>query len=295
MTRRKFLGWFLKGTAVTTVGLGAVGAGTLYYARNVEPTWFDITHQQLHLSRLAPAFHGYRVVQITDIHADNTFMTAERLAGLVHTINTLHADVIAITGDFVTDYLPGLQRTLAEFSKLQAKDGVFGVLGNHDHPAGADWVRACLRAGNVQELANTTHTIRRGDQLLHLVGLDDLWPTNRGTPVPVWTHLPLLQQLTTSLPAEGAALLLVHEPDFADVAAHDGRCGLQLSGHSHGGQVRIPLHGPIFLPPLSRKYPMGLYHIGNILAYTNRGLGMLSPHVRFDCRPEIAVMDLYGV
>ena len=284
---------FVKASIFALLGVGVAGAGTIYYARNIEPAWFDITHHQLHLSRISQAFNGYRLLQITDIHADDAFMTADRLAGLVQTINSLQADVIVITGDFVTNYLPEAQQILTELSKLKAADGVFGVLGNHDHPSGVDWVRACLQAGKVQELANKTHTIQRGDQMLHLVGMDDLWPRNRGIPAPIWTHQPLLQQLTSSLPTQGAAILLVHEPDFADVTAQNKRIDLQLSGHSHGGQVRIPLHGALYLPPLSRVYPKGLYQIENLIHYTNTGLGMLAPHIRFDCRPEIAVFDFY--
>lgn len=292
LKRRSFLRGCLVTTIATPLGAGALGAGAYYYARNVEPGWIDITRQQMHLARLSSAFHGYRIVQITDLHADQTFMTTERMVNIVNTVNQLQADLIVITGDFVTRYLAGLGNTLATLSNLRAKDGVFGVLGNHDHPAGVEWIRQCLQRGHVQELNNQVHTIQRGDQMLHLVGMDDLWPTNQGTPAPVWSHLPLLNQLTASLPEEGAAILLVHEPDFADVAASNKRIDLQLSGHSHGGQVCIPLHGPVFLPALSRKYPSGLYHIENMQLYTNRGLGVLELPVRFDCRPEIAVMDL---
>lgn len=296
LNRRKFLTRSIKGTFAAAVGLSAAGTGTAYYASHLEPSWFEVTHQQLHLPRLTKAFAGYRLVQITDIHSDYTFMTSERLSSIVQTVNTLQADLIVITGDFVTDYLPGLEGTLAELRKLRARDGVFGVLGNHDHPAGVEWIRGCLRANNIQELANKTYTLRRGTEMLHLVGMDDLWPSNKGTPAPIWSHLPLLQQLTTSLPNEGAAILLVHEPDFADVAAHEGRCDLQLSGHSHGGQVCLPFYGPIkpVLPALSRNYPRGNYTIGKMMLYTNRGVGLLNPQVRFNCRPEIAVMDLYA-
>ena len=292
LKRRTFLRGCLTSAVVTPLGAGVLGGGTLYYARNIEPGWIDITHQQMPLPRLSSAFHGYRVVQITDLHADQSFMTTEHLANIVTMVNQLQADMIVITGDFVTIYMPGLEKTVAVLSKLRAKDGVFGVLGNHDHPAGVEWIRSCLRLGHVQEINNTVHTIQRGNQKLHFVGMDDLWPSNEGTPAPVWSHLPLLSQLTASLPDEGAAILLVHEPDFADVAASNKRIDLQLSGHSHGGQVCVPLHGPIFLPPLSRKYPSGLYHIENMLLYTNRGLGVLQAPIRFDCRPEIAVMDL---
>jgi predicted MPP superfamily phosphohydrolase len=291
ITRRTFL----KGTFATTFGLSAAGAGTLYYAHTIEPNWFDITYQQFALPRLSKAFHGYRMVQISDIHADDTFMVAGRLANLVETINTLKADIVVITGDFVTSYRLDLKATLSHLSDLRTNDGVFGVLGNHDHPSGIEWIRTCLQVGHVQELNNKTHTLHRGDEMLHIVGLDDLWPSNHGTPASIWTHLPLLNQLTTALPENGAAILLVHEPDFADVAAYNKRIDLQLSGHSHGGQVRIPFHGPLILPALSRKYPKGLYSIGNMLLYTNSGLGMLPPQFRFACRPEIAVMDLSGI
>jgi uncharacterized protein len=290
--RRKFLRGCLISGIATPLGATALGGGTLYYARDIEPGWIDTTYQQMHLARLTSAFHGYRVVQITDLHADKNFMTKDRLLTIVTMVNQLHADMIVITGDFVTDYLPGLENTLAVLSQLRAKDGVFGVLGNHDHPAGLDWIRSCLRLGQVQELANKVHTVQRGDQMLHFVGMDDLWPSNEGTPAPVESHRPLLNQLTSSIPDEGAAILLVHEPDFADVAASNKRIDLQLSGHSHGGQICIPLHGPVFTPALSRKYPSGLYHIENMQLYTNRGLGVLILPMRFDCRPEIAVMDL---
>jgi predicted MPP superfamily phosphohydrolase len=85
---------------------------------------------------------------------------------------------------------------------------------------------------------------------------------------------------------------LVHEPDFADVGAQTGRFDLQLSGHSHGGQINFPLLGPPLLPPCARKYPLGRYQVGEMNLYTNRGLGMVPPKVRINCRPEITVFTL---
>jgi predicted MPP superfamily phosphohydrolase len=283
---------FLKASAFTVVGLGAVGAGTLYYSKEIEPSWFETTHITLRLPHLTPAFQGYRLVQISDIHTDSTFMGADRLAGLVQKVNELEADLLVITGDFVTRYMPAAKQILFELRNLRAKDGVFGIMGNHDHASDVDWVRFCLHGTNVQELQNAVHTVRRGDEMLHLVGMDDLWPSNWGTPAPLATHLPLLQQLTASLPEQGAAILLVHEPDFADISATVGRYDLELSGHSHGGQVSLPFVGPVALPPLSHNYPSGLYHVKNMIHYTNRGLGMVAPEVRLNCRPEITVFEL---
>jgi predicted MPP superfamily phosphohydrolase len=284
---------FLKASMLAAAGIGTVGVGSYYYSKKVEPAWYEITHLTLRLPRLTPAFQGYRLVQISDIHVDNTFMTADRLAGLVREVNALQADLLVITGDFVTNYRPAHEPIVSELRNLRAKDGIFGIMGNHDHAAGVGWVRFCLRDTNVQVLDNTMHTVWRGDEMLHLVGMDDLWPMNRGDPEPVWNHLPLLQQVTATLPEQGVAVLLVHEPDFADVTAHVGRYDLELSGHSHGGQVRLPLAGALALPPLAHNYPCGLYQVKDLLHYTNRGLGMVSPRVRLNCRPEITVFELW--
>ncbi len=283
---------FLKASVLTVTGMGAGGVGTYYYSKKIEPAWFDITYLTLHLPRLTPAFQGYRLVQISDVHTDSAFMTADRLAGLVHTINLLQADLLVITGDFVTHYRLDDRVTLSELRNLRAKDAILGVMGNHDHDADVEWVQFCLRGTKVQVLFNAIHTVWRGDEMLHIVGMDDLWPTNTDTPEPVWTHLPLLQKVTASLPEQGAAVLLVHEPDFADVAAQVDRYDLELSGHSHGGQVRLPFVGALQLPPLAHNYPCGLYQVKNMLQYTNRGLGMVSPRVRLNCRPEITVFEL---
>jgi uncharacterized protein len=257
-----------------------------------EQTWFEITRHQFHFARHGQAFHGYRLAHISDIHVDRLFMTPERLAGVVQAINRLHADIVVITGDFVQGRQPDSIQTLAGLSELQARDGVFGVLGNHDYVVGAERVRECLRAAHIQELNDATYTIQRGEEMLHLVGLDDLLGTRPRAPAPIWTHLPRLERLAASLPTDGTAILLVHEPDIADVAASIQRFDLQLSGHSHGGQVHIPWYGQLasILPPLGRRYPRGLYQVENMALYTNRGLG--TP-LRINSPAEIAVMDFY--
>lgn len=102
------------------------------------------------------------------------------------------------------------------------------------------------------------------------------------------TVLPLLDQLA----AGAGAILLAHEPDFADLSAPTGRFALQLSGHSHGGQISLPLLGAPILPPFGRRYPRGRYQVGEMIQYNNRGLGMVQPSRRFNCRPEITLFTL---
>lgn len=264
--------------------LGALAGGLLLYARKVEPENVEITHVPLTLPRLAPSFDGYRIAQIGDIHADG-WMTPGRLLELVSLVNAEEPDLVAITGDFATyswfrsmvRYVPGL---VAPLRRLRAPDGIVTVLGNHDHKTDAEAVRRVLTASGVVELRNAVRTLRRNGAALHLCGVDS-----------VKEGMARLDRVLRELPKEGAAVLLAHEPDFANISAATGRFDLQLSGHSHGGQARLPPLGPLFVPPLSRKYPSGLYKVGEMLLYTNRGLGA-HPRFRFLCRPEITILTL---
>jgi predicted MPP superfamily phosphohydrolase len=278
LSRRHFLQIML-GSAITTTIAGVAGFG---YAHDIEPEWVEIVPLRLSLPRLSPAFDGYRVAQISDIHM-GTGMTEERLIHIAELVNAQEPDLIAITGDFVTmgsvsDVEPAL---VAGLSRLQARDAVLAVLGNHDHWTGAPEVSALLRKSGVIEVANRVHTIRRGGAQLHFAGVDDYWERKDR-----------LDIVLDDLPDDGAAVLLAHEPDYADISAQCGRFDLQISGHSHGGQIRLPLIGPLDLPGLSEHYPMGQYQVGTMIQYTNRGVGTVYPPVRFNCRPEITVLTL---
>jgi hypothetical protein len=264
------------------LGAAAVGIGGLVYGRAIEPGWVQVTRLRLALPRLDAAFRGYRLAQISDIHMDR-WMTLDRLAGIVQLVNAQRPDLIALTGDYVTHgYRRRFHQDLATgLGALRAPDGIVAVLGNHDHWSRARAARAALRDAGVIELSNRAHPVRRGGAVLHIGGVDDYW-----------TEHARLDEVLAGLPAEGAAILLAHEPDFADVSAASGRFDLQISGHSHGGQVRLPLLGAPVLPPFGQKYPMGLYRVGRMWLYTNRGVGMLRPRVRLNCPPEITVYTL---
>lgn len=276
VTRRSFLRTALE----LTLGATALGVGGLAYSTRVEPDWIDLARVRLTLRRVSRAFHGYRLVQISDIHIDSWMR--ERLPGVVQLINDQHPDMVAITGDFVTNrprrYAEDLVGAL---TPLRARDGVVAVLGNHDHWSGASTVRKIIKDSGIVEIGNDVRTVRRGAASLHVAGVDDYM-----------VGADRLDRVLERLPADGAAILLVHEPDFADISAASGRFDLQISGHSHGGQIRLPLLGAPYLPHYGRKYPLGLYRIGGMLHYTNRGVGMLGPHIRLNCRPEITVFTL---
>jgi uncharacterized protein len=277
---------FLKILGKTTLSMAVAAAGGLEYITRVEPGWIQVTKIDLPLKRLAGPFAGLRLAQISDIHQDN-WMNSVRLDRLVRLILSLKPDVVAITGDFVighgwkeehATYLDQLARGLRPLS--QACKTV-AVLGNHDHWSCAGAVRAMLSAAGIVDLSNSVDTLQRGTAQLHLCGVDDIYARQER-----------LSEVLERLPESGAAILLAHEPDFADTSAKSERFDLQLSGHSHGGQVVFPIVGPLVLPKYGKKYPSGLYTIQEMHLYTNRGVGMVPVFVRFNCRPEIALFTL---
>jgi len=166
-------------------------------------------------------------------------------------------------------------------SHLRPKIVTFAVLGNHDHWMGSERVRHILRESNITDLSNYVYTLRRSEAVLHFAGIDD-----------VMAHEDDLDRVLRKLPSSGPAVLLVHEPDFADVTAATGRFVLQLSGHSHGGQFVLPKIGPPFRGSHFKKYPLGKYQVEDMVLYTNRGLGTNTFWLRINCPPEITVLTL---
>ena len=275
---------YRRGRQMVMLGLGiAIAVAT--YAIACEPNWLAINRLELSLPNLAPEFQGYRIVQISDIHlADGGAegMSARRLHRFLGSVNRLNPDLVAITGDFFThtpsSYAEDLTRELAQ---LQASDRVVAVLGNHDHWTNPQTVRNALARAGVMELSNDIYSLNRNGAMLTIAGVDD-----------VYQGVADLGKVLALLPPTGANILLAHEPDFADISSQTGRFDLQLSGHSHGGQIRLPFAPPLKLPNLAVKYPQGLYRVGDMLEYTNVGIGTVGLPARFFCRPEITVFTL---
>ena len=271
----------LRRAAGLTLVAGAVGVAGLEYTRTIEPSWLEITSVHVRMPGMAPAFDGYRIAQISDLHLGD-WLTPAQLAQVVRMVNGVGADLIAVTGDFITSHAPKhAQDLITGLRDLHAPDGVTGILGNHDHWSSAAIIRSVIAESGMLDLDNAVHTLQRGSVLLHIAGVDD-----------IWERKDRLDDVLAAMPREGAAVLLAHEPDFADTSAASGRFGLQISGHSHGGQVIVPFIGPLELPLYAKKYPLGRYQVGQMTQYTNRGIGMLQPHVRLNCRPEITVYTL---
>jgi predicted MPP superfamily phosphohydrolase len=278
MSRRKFL-------RLTAAGIGGVGLSAITgsaYITKIEPDLIDITHVQIPLANLPKAFDGWTIAQISDLHLGD-WTTRQRMINVVQQVNALAPDVIAITGDFVSvvtyDVVDDIRIALGG---LKAREGVLAVLGNHDHWTHAPSVRAAIASTHVVRLLTNEHlTFKRNGETLYFAGVDDIWENQHN-----------LDAALNGIPAKSPVVLLAHEPDYADEVAKTGRVGLQLSGHSHGGQVRLPGIGALVLPYLGEKYNMGRYDVNGLQLYVNRGIGMVRPLVRFNCRPEITLLTL---
>lgn len=247
-----------------------------------DPEDFQIVSHSVCIPGLDPTFQGYRMVHISDIHMGQ-WITAERLRGVMDLINLQDPDLVAITGDFVSYALDPIADDMASsLKRLRPKDAAVAVLGNHDHWVGAEKIRRIIRRSHIIDLCNDVFTLSRDDAVLHIAGLDDVM-VNRH-------RLDLVMEKLN--PLSGPAVLLVHEPDFADISSRTGRFSLQLSGHSHGGQIVLPRIGTPIRARHFRKYPLGRYQIGDMVQYTNRGLGTNLLWSRINCPPEITVFTL---
>ena len=251
-----------------------------FYARFVEPRRLQLRQVRLQLPQLPTEFAGLRIAHVSDLHLGG-WLTPARLAVWLARINDLQPDLVVITGDFVeeradqpTDELVACLQTL--------QPPILAVLGNHDHRRGAAQVRQALTACGIRVLRNEVYTLQRDAAQLHFAGLGDQ----------AW-HDDDFDALLEHLPPQGVAILLAHEPDVADQAAASERFALQLSGHTHGGQVRLPLlNRAHVLPSWGQHYSGGLARLGGLSVYTNRGLGMIRPWLRFNCRPELTLLEL---
>ena len=244
------------------------------------PDDFEVVKVKINIPGLATLFQGYRIVHISDIHYGQ-WISADRLKGVVGLINQQEPDIVAITGDFVSYSARNAEELIAALKEIHARDATVAVLGNHDYWVSAERVRSILSESKIIELNNDVYTVTRKGFALHIAGVDSTTLEKNQ-----------LDKVLQKLPPKGPAILLVHEPDFADTSAETKRFSLQLSGHSHGGQFVIPKIGTPFRSDSFKKYPLGRYQVGEMVQYTNRGLGTNAFWIRINCAPEITVIEL---
>lgn len=285
-TRRRFLQIGAAGAAVAALGVAGDG---LFEANRPQ-----LVSVEVGLPRLPECCDGFRIAQLSDIHYDDYFSVVP-LRKAVDIINRLKPDLVAVTGDFVTSrgmgsHLVNVEKREAAAKAIEpcarllagisANFGMVAVLGNHDLECDTTHILEVLHSHGISVLRNRSVPLERDGKRLWLSGVDDVL---RGKP--------RLDLALEKIPPAEPVILLAHEPDWADhVVNHP--VDLQLSGHSHGGQIRIPFIGAPYLPPLGRKYPRGLRRLGRLILYTNVGIGTLEVPIRLRCPPEVTLITL---
>ncbi|SFA76796.1 MULTISPECIES: metallophosphoesterase [unclassified Bacillus (in: firmicutes)] len=277
---------FLK--RVASILLTAFGAGTggYFYANKIEPSLLEITKHSFSHPQFPAGFDGLKVVQFSDTHLGFQYELSQ-LETLVKKINHFHPDIIFFTGDLMDE--PNRYKSPSSIipilTELKAKIGKFAIYGNHDHGGyGSDIYKELMEQSGFQLLLNQASRIDSPTgEHFYVAGVDD-----------AMLGRPDLELTLRDVPHESFKILLCHEPDLAD-AASELNVHLQLSGHSHGGQIKIPFLGPLVKPPLAKIYNEGFYSIGNqnpLTLYVNRGLGTTRMPFRFLSKPELTVFTL---
>ena len=259
--------WTRKGHLISAVAIAIASLG-VFYAFWIEPYWIEVTHHSIR----APILTPLKIAHLTDIHTSGL---GRRERKMIQFVDAEQPDLIVITGDSInvsSDY-PGLRDVLTQ---LHAPLGVWVVRGNHE-----DWwpvkdEQEFYESTGSKLLLNSSRQVRDG---VWLLGFDDLYGGKPDT-----------ERALAGVPESAFKIALFHSPPYLKTVA--GRCGLALAGHTHGGQVRLPIIGPLWLPPFSDEFIGGWFEKKGTRMYVNRGVGTSIIDIRFLSRPEIAIITL---
>lgn len=281
VTRRSFL----KRAFGSLFAVAGIGGGGYYYAHDIEPKLLDVTSYKITNKAIPPSFNNFKIVQFSDTHLGFQYDT-QQLQTLVQKINLLKPDIIFFTGDLLDtpNIFPEKNLVVSILKKLNAPYGKFAIYGNHDHGGyGSDIYKSVMEESGFILLLNSNQAIKQTDgSRVYVIGIDD-----------AMLGYPNIDKALKGVPSDDYKILLSHAPDLADDAA-SYNIQLQLSGHSHGGQIKIPFFGALVKAPFAEKYHEGFYEIGDtpLELYVNRGIGTTRLPFRFLSKPELTVFTL---
>ncbi len=265
----------LAGGVSWAVSAGSLGWGSLRTRHD-----FELVEVVVRIPGLPRVLEGYAIAQISDLHV-GTFVGEADLARGLELVTRARPDLLVVTGDLI-DFDAGLAAmAAARIAKLAPRDGIVGILGNHEYHSDADAVRAALTAAKIDVLVNESRVVRGGDAGgFVLVGLDDYSAVRMGG------RGPDLAGTLAAAPKDGPRILLAHQPQQFDEAA--GSVALQLSGHTHGFQFDFAAT----VGRIARKYVSGRYEKSGSVLWVNRGFGVTGPPSRVGVRPEVTKIVL---
>ncbi len=255
-------------------------AATAAYASLIDPYHYRISETDVFIRNLPERFEGFRITQLTDIH-HSRILGIDEIRRMVSLAQQTEPDMFVLTGDYTTSYRRFIEPVAEALAPLHAPEGVWAVLGNHDHYTDPELTTRALRRRGIEVMDNFHSTIQRGPDSLQLSGIDD-WTWNAVD----WTRA------FAGLKPGTPTVLLSHQPSVLDLPQTQS-VSLILSGHTHGGQLRLPLVGaPARFATTHLKYDRGLFSRGETQLYVSSGTGVIGLPLRLGVRPEIAVLKL---
>jgi predicted MPP superfamily phosphohydrolase len=269
--------WMVLGLAT------AIGLAVAWWSRFVHPYRTRLAHVIMPLPRRHANLDGLTVAFVTDIHVGPHFHP-EDLKPTIDYLRKAQPDVLILGGDYISESPRFIDQAVPPLEDMAAtaKYGAWGVLGNHDVSNTPARIEAALERVNIRMLVNASAEVATDRGPLWLVGIDD-----------ALLGAPNLRKAFAGVPADAAVIAIWHEPDHAeDIAPFDPL--FMLSGHTHGGQVRIPGLEHVPAPKLGRKYVLGRFDVQGMPLYVSSGIGMYRPPVRFNCPPEVTIITLLG-
>lgn len=273
LSRRQFL------SGIASAPLLALSA-TAAYARFIGPYSYRVNEQDAFIRDLPERFENFRITHITDVH-HSRIVGLNEIERVVEIANGTKPDLIALTGDYTSTYRRFIEPCAEALRALKAPEGVWAVLGNHDHYTDRELTTRALERNHIPVLNNVNTVLRRGSDSLQLAGIDD-WSW-AGTD---WNRA--LNGINQAVPT----VLLSHQPNVLDTKEAQS-VSLILSGHTHGGQITLPFIGaPAGLATKDLKYVHGLFRRGPTQLYVSSGTGVIGLPLRLGVRPEIAVLRL---
>ena len=271
MTRRQFIKFGILG------GIACLAASYPFF---IERYLLQINTYNIPVPNLPEEFINFKMVHLTDLHYGR-LMPKKFIEQIINKANSLEGDSIVCTGDYVLKRNDGshdVETVWSLLERLKAKSGVYSILGNHDH--WADFNKSLeLLDDSGQNIRHKSVAIERNGKRIWIGGAGDLWEDDTG-----------VDKAFKEVPGKECKILLAHNPDTADIE-FDTRVDLMISGHTHGGQVIIPFIGPLVLPVKNKNYSSGFIRSQNANIFISKGIGWAIVPVRFNCYPEIAVLN----
>ncbi|UFS72444.1 metallophosphoesterase [Geomonas sp. RF6] len=256
------------------------GGAPLFPYLYLERLAVAIKRYQIPVVSLPAEFDGFTILHLTDLHDKEFGRDGSELLAL---LDTEQFDVVALTGDLVVSATSLLTPALRLVEGLKSRP-VFAVSGNHEwNSERGEEICEKLRQAGAEVLSNTSHTFRKGAGRLSIVGVDD----------PVTGRASLRKALSTAT-GEGPRLLLAHSPQIYEEAVQE-KVDVVLAGHTHGGQLRLPVFGAPYVPSMGifPPYDYGVYSSGKTSMIVNAGLGESLLPVRFNIRPEVVLVSIF--